>query len=91
MCYNKDTKERKEMVKMKVIDTRQLTNTIDFGCLDFGDVFQDEDGDIAMKIDNHNLIGTNNAVVLTTGALFTCCMDTPVILLNTELVVKGER
>lgn len=77
--------------KMKVTDTRQLTNSIDFVFLDFGDVFQDEDGDIAMKIDNHNLIGTNNAVVLTTGAMFTCCADTPVILLNTELIVKGER
>ena len=76
---------------MRVTDTRQLTNTIDFGCLDFGDVFQDEDGDIAMKIDNHNLVGTNNAVVLTSGVTFTCCMDTPVILLNAEVIIRGER
>ena len=76
---------------MKVTDKRPLPNSIDFGCLDFGDVFQDEDGDIAMKIDGHCLNGTTNAVVLTTGATFCCNMDTPVILLNAEVIVKGER
>jgi hypothetical protein len=75
---------------MRVTDTRQLTNTIDFGCLDFGDVFQDEDGDICMKIDNHNLTGTNNAVVLTTGTVFTCCTDTPVIPLYAELTINNK-
>lgn len=76
---------------MVVTDKRQLTNAIDFGCLDFGDVFQDEDNDICMKIDNHCLNEVSNAVVLTSGATFCCTMDTPVILLNTELIVKGER
>ena len=75
---------------MVVVDQRQKTNTIDFGCLDFGDVFQDEDGDICMKIDNHCLNGESEAIVLTTGVTFCCAMDTPVILLKTELVVKGE-
>ena len=70
---------------MLIVDQRQKANTIDFGCLDNGDVFQDEDGDICMKIDTHNF----NAVVLTTGETFNCYADTPVILLNVELVVKG--
>ena len=76
---------------MTITDRRQNPNSIDFGCLDYGDVFEDEDRDICMKIDNHCLTDTSNAVVLTTGATFCCAMDTPVILLNTELVVKGER
>lgn len=76
---------------MKVTDTRQLTNTIDFCCLDYGDVFQDEDGDICMKIDNHCLNGESEAIVLTTGVTFCCKMDTPVILLNAELIVKGDK
>lgn len=75
---------------MVVVDQRQKTNTIDFGCLDYGDVFQDADGDICMKIDNHCLNGASDAIVLTTGATFVCYADTPVVLLKTELVVKGE-
>ena len=76
---------------MKVTDTRQPANTIDFGCLDYGDVFQDEDGDICMKIDNHCLTGASDAIVLTTGATFACYADTPVVLLNAELIVKGDK
>ena len=76
---------------MKVTDTRPLANSIDFCCLDYGDVFQDEDGDICMKIDNHCLNGASDAIVLTTGATFCCTMDTPVILLNAELIVKGDK
>lgn len=73
---------------MVIVDQRQKTNSIDFGCLDFGDVFQDEDGDICMRTTTD--YGAANAVVLTTGATFRCDSDTPVTLLNAELVVKGE-
>lgn len=78
------------MIKMKVTDTRKFGNTIDFGCLDCGDVFEDEDRDICMKIDSQHLNDTSNAVILTTGATFRCCMDTPVVLLNAEVIVKEE-
>ncbi len=74
---------------MKVTDKRQKPNTIDFGNLDFGNVFQDEDGDICMKMGNE--YSSVNAVVLTTGVTFSCSMDTPVTPLNAELTIKGEN
>ena len=74
---------------MVVTDKRQKTNIIDFCVLDFGDVFQDEDGDICIKMDNDS--SPLNAVVLSTGTAFTCGYDAPVVKLITELVIKGEN
>ena len=73
---------------MKVTDTRQLTNIIDFGCLDFGDVFQDEDNDICIKMDND--YSAANAVVLSTGQAFCCHLDAPVTPLNAELTITNK-
>jgi hypothetical protein len=75
---------------MKVTDKRQKPNTIDFADLDCGDVFQDEDGDICMKMDN-GIYSSYNAVVLSTGITFKCEMSTPVTPLIAELVIKGEN
>lgn len=73
---------------MLITDTRQKPNTT-FGTLNYGDVFEDEDNDICIKMDND--YSAANAVVLTTGQAFCSNSDTPVTLLNAELVVKGER
>jgi hypothetical protein len=73
---------------MLITDQRQKTNMIDFGNLEFGDVFQDEDGDICIKVEND--YGPASAVVLSTGMVFSCKTDTPVVKLITELTIKGE-
>jgi hypothetical protein len=74
---------------MKVTDKRQTPSTIDFGNLEYGDVFQDEDGDICIKMDSD--YSAANAVVLTTGQAFCCNMDAPIIPLIAELTVANNK
>lgn len=74
---------------MKVTDKRQNPGTIDFADLEYGDVFQDEDGDICIKMDND--LSAFNAVVLTTGVAFCCNLDAPVTPLVAELTVTNNK
>ena len=74
---------------MEIVDRRQPTGTIDFGNLEFGDVFQDEDGDICIKMDNDYSFA--NAVVLSSGCAFKCELDTPVIPLTVELTIINNK
>ena len=74
---------------MKVTDKRQNPITIDFADLEYGDVFQDEDNDICIKMDND--YSAANAVVLTTGQSFCCNMDTPVTPLVAELTITNNK
>lgn len=74
---------------MKVTDKRQNPVTIEFGNLEYGDVFQDEDNDICIKMDSD--YSAANAVVLTTGQAFCCNMDAPVIPLIAELTVTNNK
>lgn len=74
---------------MRVVDKRQPTITIDFGNLEFGDVFQDEDGDICIKMDNDYSFA--NAVVLSSGCAFKCELDTPVTQLVAELTIINNK
>ena len=71
---------------MVITDKRQKPGTIDFGDLEFGDIFQDEQGDICMRVEN--AFSVVDAVVLSTGVIFSCSMDTPVTPLNAELIIK---
>lgn len=73
---------------MKVTDKRQNPITIDFGNLEYGDVFQDEDGDICIKIDYECSLA--NAVVLSTGIAFNCELDAPVTPLNAEVIITNR-
>jgi hypothetical protein len=73
---------------MRVVDKRQNPITIDFENLEYGDVFQDEDNDICIKIDND--YSAANAVVLSTGQAFHCNMDTPVTPLNSEVIITNK-
>lgn len=74
---------------MRVVDKRQPAITIDFGNLEFGDVFQDEDGDICIKMDNDYSFA--NAVVLSSGCAFKCELDTPVTPLVAELTITNNK
>ena len=74
---------------MVIIDKRQNLNTVDFKILNFGDVFQDEDGDICVKIENDHPFA--NAVVLSTGCVFKCSSDTPVTPLIAELIITNNK
>ena len=73
---------------MKVTDKRQNPITIDFADLEYGDVFQDEDNDICIKMDND--YSHANAVVLSTGTAFACELDAPVTPLNAELTITNK-
>jgi hypothetical protein len=74
---------------MVITDKRQKQNTIDFSELQYGEVFQDEDGDICIKMDND--YSASNAVVLATGQAFNCKMDTPVTPLWVELIITNNK
>lgn len=73
---------------MQITDKRQNPITIDFGDLEYGDVFQDEDNDICIKMDND--YSAANAVVLSTGQAFCCHLDAPVTPLNAELTITNK-
>ena len=75
---------------MKVTDKRQKPSTIDFADLEYGDIFQDEDGDICIKMDN-SYYSSSNAVVLSTGQSFCCNMDAPVTPLVAELTITNNK
>ena len=74
---------------MRITDKRQNPITIDFDDLECGDVFQDEDNDICMKI-NNTYYSSPNAVVLSTGHAFNCELDTPVTPLNAEVIITNK-
>ena len=74
---------------MKITDKRQNPVTIEFADLEYGDVFQDEDNDICIKMDND--YSAANAVVLATGQAFNCEMDTPVTPLWVELIITSNK
>jgi hypothetical protein len=74
---------------MRVTDKRQDPSTIYFADLEYGDVFQDEDKDICIKVDND--LSVFNAIVLTTGVAFCCSMDTPVTPLVAELTITNNK
>jgi hypothetical protein len=74
---------------MVITDKRRKPNTIDFGDLEFGDIFQDEQGDICMRIEN--AFSVVDAIVLSTGVVFSCQMDTPVIPLSAELIITNNK
>ena len=73
---------------MRVTDKRQIPNTIEFADLEYGDVFQDEDNDICIKMDND--YSAANAVVLSTGQAFCCHLDAPVTPLNSEVIITNK-
>ena len=74
---------------MKVTDKRQNPITIDFADLEYGDVFQDEDNDVCIKMENN--YSAANAVVLSSGCAFKYELDAPVTPLNTELIITNNR
>jgi hypothetical protein len=73
---------------MLITDKTQNPNTTIFRNLEFGDVFQDESGDICMKMANEYF--SVNAILLTTGVPFCCRKDETVTLLNAELTITNK-
>lgn len=74
---------------MKITDNRGETR-VQFNDLLYGEIFEDEDGDICIRIPTvDNEFGSWNAVLLSDGSTACFDADAKVVKLNAELIISN--
>ena len=78
---------------MIIKDMRNKAKEVEFKNIKAGECFIDCAGDLSMRIVDIESFDVEslNAIVLSTGQLWACYENTPVIPVNTHIVIESEE
>lgn len=78
---------------MKIEDMRNKNKEVTIKDIEVGECFIDWDGDLNMKIAKieSSDVDSLNAIVLTSGRVWTCDEDKPVTPVKTHIVIESEK